>query len=217
MKLFKKVVRLLKINSHKAADALYDAIDDLEQSKRDLDKEIYALMERAVNTKTKFKGLDRSLSDIDGDLSDLKHKAQKAKQEGNTQEASLYAERYVRKEQMKSQYAAILDKQIGYEQRIRSAVDQLKLKREELDFEIEMLSARKEMAETNINFHEKVNGTLNSGDSVKEAIAKAKKSIDTMEDRSEALDEVSEEYEDNNQDSSTAQVSSKAQELLDSL
>lgn len=217
MKLFKKVVRLLKINSHKAADALYDAIDDLEQSKRDLDKEIYTLMERAVSTKTKFKGLDRSLSDIDDGLSDLKRKAQRAKQAGNTQEASLYAERYVRKEQLKSQYATILDKQKGHEQRIRSAVDQLKLKREELNFEIDMLSARKEMAETNINFHENVNGTLKSGDSIKEAIAKAKKSIDTMEDRSEALDEVSDEYDESIQETSNSQVSSKAQELLDSL
>lgn len=216
MKTLKKLIRLIKTNTNDILDKAYDPISDLKQSKRDLDTEINNMIDRSVKVKTRIKGMKRSQQDNMERANEQLEKARECKGNGDLEGAKRYAERHLRLMKMVDQYAQMVESQKSHDKRLVEVVRELEVKKDDLDFELEMLEVRKDVADANIHYHENINGTTNNSESIKEAIEKARKTVDGLQDKSEALDEVNQEFS-KDETSKKVNVSSDVQNLVDSL
>lgn len=207
---FKKLVRLIKSLSNDAIDRTYDPIRDLRQAERDIDEEITRLMARAVDIQQSLQKNKHKQNEYKEQATKYLDQARDFKRTGDDHRGITMLQRSQRLEQQSSEFKEMISTQSEYYEKLRGVITDLELKKSEIEFETQMLADRKDLADSNINYHNRINGTTCNKDSIKEAINRAREEIASIEHRSTAYNTVAEDFDRNNDQSVSASQEAKS-------
>lgn len=218
MKALTKLVRLIKSFSNDAMDKAYNPVSDLKQAQRDIEAEILNMIKRGTDVITPSrKANEKKANEMSSQASTFLQQASTLKAGGDVGRAKQMIQRHLRVKEMADKYAETTIKQRQQEKRLKEVVKELYMKKDDLTFELEMLEARKDIADTNIHYHEKIEG---GSESIQEVIKKAREAVDKIEYKSEALEEWNEDLKDvrgDNDKQATMNAGKDVEELFGTL